>query len=701
MLRPAPRLNSASNTIPSVHLEPGDARLALGFFVSPGGRADFPQPRGGPLHTAGAEPGDYRGGGGRYYRLPFTSGEFNGTTDLRVVADVNVLASQGTPAATCVQVTTPEGRTFGLGFVTDSASPEQGAAVLYADSGAALPVLPGVYLGQDWLWRPAVLDRRPIRPNVRRTYVLELLRHGPGGSEDLIRVSMPGTDIPPMTAHLRSLKERVTVPGILFGHPTVQGAGEADWYGLAISTTGAGEPALPRHIGNRRQLFLDDWLIEKSENLQREPGKPVKDPHNPVLLPGKPWDAQRCDIYGNVTLDPQSGLLQMFYTGQSPSAPGSGKDRENVVCYAESGDGGHTWKKPDLTEHSYQGISPTNIVYQRDSLNVQGPFVLRDEHERDPARRYKLFVSDYNEGGRGTPNAAPGMDAAFSPDGRHWKESALNPTLPLLSDTAQSVFWDERIRRYVAYVRMRPKKTGRAVGRTESPDFEHWTPPELVFCPTRYQFYSMGVTPYEGAYIGTPWIVYNDKKDNSLPPPIMEAELAFSRDGWNWSRPFSGTPFLGVGPPGSQDEKQVRMASSMVVLEDRILCFYGMSPDAHISNMRVAIGLAVLRLDGFVALSAGEKEGLLITRPFGLEGSRLVLNAACAGEKGGSIQVAITDPEGRTLGSGASLPVTGDGLHLPVKWAGVDDLGQYRNKAVRLKITLRNARLYSFQFQNE
>src|SRR5207248_1540783 len=152
------------------------------------------------------------------------------------------------------------------------------------------------------------------------------------------------------------------------------------------------------------------------------------------------------------------------------------------------------------------------------------------------------------------------------------------------------------------------------------------------------------------------------------PPPIMETELAFSRDGWNWSRLFPGSPFIAVGPLGSPDEKQIRMSSSLVVLQDRILCFYGMSPDAHVSNMRVAIGLAVLRLDGFVALAAREAEGLLITKPFVLEGSHLVLNAACDEKKRGIIKVAITDAGGRMLAPGVSLPVTGDGLHIPVKW---------------------------------
>ena len=39
----------------------------------------------------------------------------------------------------------------------------------------------------------------------------------------------------------------------------------------------------PRFIGRRRQLFLDDWLIEHLENIERIYEEPVKHTENPVL----------------------------------------------------------------------------------------------------------------------------------------------------------------------------------------------------------------------------------------------------------------------------------------------------------------------------------------------------------------------------------------------------------------------------------
>jgi hypothetical protein len=664
-------------------LEPNDPRLGLGFFATPTGTVSFS----GPMVTVDADTTDYRGGGGRYYRRIFTPAELGGG-GIRITVDVRVLSSEGSPAATCVQLTTVDGRTFGLGFL-------KGEVVLYADGGGPLPQFKEIYSGQDWLREPQVLARRALDVGSRHTYVLELRRSNP----DLIRLSVPGTKLAPMTARLSDLKTRTTVPGVLFGHPVVAGTGSAEWHRLIVETTGRAHADIPKRIGNRRQLFLDDWLVERTENLRREPGKPLKHPGNPVLKPSLLWDAARVDLYGDAVWDSRAGLLRLFYNCQSwPRAvPGSAKPEKTVqLCYAESPDQGLTWRKPLFDVVPFDGTQETSIVYRPRYAHLAGPFVLFDERDPDPSRRYKLFTSDYGDTAAGTPASPPGIDVAFSPDGVHWRRSPLNPVLPMLSDTAHSVMWDERIGRYVAFVRMRPRGFGRAVGRTESVDFEHWSPPELVFATRQHQFYAMGVTAYEGVYIGTPWIIYNDKKDPKLPPPIMEAELGFSPDGWNWTRPFPGTAFLGVGAPGSPDEKQIRMSSSLVVLDDRILCLYAMSRDVHVSDMRVEVGVATLRLDGFAAMAAGETAGTLETKPFLVQGTRLLVNA---GADGGELRIAVLDARGRPIpGFEASNchAIREDGLRLNVEWDSNREFSRLRGKSVRLRFTLRRARLYSF-----
>ena len=188
-------------------------------------------------------------------------------------------------------------------------------------------------------------------------------------------------------------------------------------------------------------------------------------------------------------------MLRLFYNCLSwPRAiPGLAKPEKAVqLCYAESPDQGLSWRKPLFSVVPFEGAKETNIVYRPRYVHLAGPFVLFDEHDPDSSRRYKLFTSDYGDTNPSGTTRPQGMDVAFSPDGVHWRPSPLNPVLPLLSDTAQGVIWDSRIGRYVAFVRMRPRGFGRAVGRTESVDFEHWSPPEIVFATRRHQFYAMG-----------------------------------------------------------------------------------------------------------------------------------------------------------------------------------------------------------------
>lgn len=45
------------------------------------------------------------------------------------------------------------------------------------------------------------------------------------------------------------------------------------------------------------------------------------------------------------------------------------------------------------------------------------------------------------------------------------------------------------------------------------------------------------------------------------------------RDGFDWERVAFGEPFLPLGPAGSFDHRQIRLASSLVVRDDRILLF--------------------------------------------------------------------------------------------------------------------------------
>ncbi|MCP4643578.1 MAG: glycoside hydrolase family 32 protein [bacterium] len=406
--------------------------------------------------------------------------------------------------------------------------------------------------------------------------------------------------------------------------------------------------------------------------------------------------------------DAENDRLQLFYSANN--VPNGHEDR---LAYAESLDGGATWTKPELDIIPYKEHTRTNLVMLPPALVFAGPCVFRDAHEADPAKRYKLFTSSYPDTAYlGIPRiythkgpflwqdydaalpegcGAPGLYVAYSPDGLHW-ECSGEPFSNMLSDTTQSAFWDERLGKYIAYVRARTDN-GRSVARMESADFETWSEPQIVLEGTPTQsLYSMGVTPYQGVYIGTPWIF--DQPSEAAGGPVIWPELAFSRDGIAWQRLFPGTRLVPTGPSGSADSKQIRMAASFAVLEDRILFAFGQTDQPHTTvDMKIDIGVATLRMDGFAAMSAGDAEGHITTKPLAHEEGELWVNAQVA--PGGHVKAEVLYAEGKPVAGYAEedcMVFEGDSVGVPLRWGDRKTVPANR----RIRFLLRNAKLYAF-----
>ena len=113
------------------------------------------------------------------------------------------------------------------------------------------------------------------------------------------------------------------------------------------------------------------------------------------------------------------------------------------------------------------------------------------------------------------------------------------------------------------------------------------------------------------------------------------------------------------------------------------------------------IGLAQLRLDGFVALEAGQQHGTLTTKPFKLEGKQIVLNIDASGP--GRMRIELLDVAGSPVpefsGEHSSTFHGVDAIRLLPKWKSHSDVSDLTGQIVRLRIHLDNARLYAFQVQ--
>ena len=135
------------------------------------------------------------------------------------------------------------------------------------------------------------------------------------------------------------------------------------------------------------------------------------------------------------------------------------------------------------------------------------------------------------------------------------------------------------------------------------------------------------------------------------------------------------------------------------MLDDRILLVYSGSPHPHVREHNFDIGLATLRLDGFVSLDASGT-GEILTKPVVFDGRQLVLNLQCEPE--GHAVVELLDEKGRAIPGFTRREcdqLAGDSVSGLVTWRGNADVGQLAGRPVKLRIRLRKAKLYAFGFE--
>jgi hypothetical protein len=122
-----------------------------------------------------------------------------------------------------------------------------------------------------------------------------------------------------------------------------------------------------------------------------------------------------------------------------------------------------------------------------------------------------------------------------------------------------------------------------------------------------------------------------------------------------------------------------------------------------------SVGLARLRLDGFISLDAGVLPGRVTTWPVVFEGSRLELNVDArrivrSESVDHGVRVEITDPLGHVVpgyGFEDCDPIREDNVRHRVTRRGRDDVGALAGRPVRLRFHLCYARLYAFQFSHD
>ncbi len=488
---------------------------------------------------------------------------------------------------------------------------------------------------------------------------------------------------------------------------------------FGVRSIRAAEPGgLPEYPIGVRQLFLDDENIGRMERVKRVLHQPVKYEGNPIIRHDQtPWQQFRAQLYGTSLYDPEEKLFKMWYLAgarlpfDEPVTIDGRKCVPNfqLVGYAESRDG-YNFELPNLGLVDYNGSKENNFCRIAREC-VEGIAVVRTPHDSDPQRRYKSL---YWEHLATRDDVDPGvsvnaMCVSFSADGKTWTNHAENPVMPYGSDTGQQALWDPLLQKYVAYGRF--NAGGRRVARSESPDFIRWSEPKLVFEADakdgpNAQVYGMGVSLYEGMYIGLPWMFQEGTTHK------IDVQLTCSRDGINWNRVADRAVFIPNGPDKSWDAGIVFTASQpLVVKDDKIFIYYSASehdhdyrqrpPEGtpewkqHWDSIKTSIGVATLRRDGFVSLEPEQETGRLITKPFAMpQSGQLNVNVDA---QDGAAHVTLRPADLNATPLARSMQVRGDQLNQAVEWSPAASLPA-SGEPVRLEFELSRARLYSYWF---
>jgi hypothetical protein len=491
----------------------------------------------------------------------------------------------------------------------------------------------------------------------------------------------------------------------------------------------APEAAPAIFVGDERQLFLDDALLDLdlSRGLQRTLNPPTS--IRRVLKPERPSEALGFIFYGSVVDD--DGVVKLFHGSYDA-------DKKKHFSLATSRDG-LSFERPELGLAEYRGDRRNNILPVE---AVEAGVFLDPKAPRE--KRYRLLYTR-----RWPDPATAGVYVASSPDGIRWTESEQR-VFPFAPDSQHAGFWDERLQRYVVYLRAWDPR--RSVARLETDDLESLWPhddtipphhiwgPEKIPTPSRelpvvlrpdendppnVQIYTSAAIRYPfaaNAYFAFPaaYMLFEGEawKSRALNgnDGTFDVQFASSRDGIAWNRLRS--PYIAAGFYEGMDLRLVSMCMGMVRRGDELLQYFVGWPHTHgrpvvwdsdledrakwLKRDLGGIYCASQRLDGFVSLDAGAEASVIVTRPLRFEGNRLQLNLHTDGA--GSVRVVLLGRGGNEIdgyGDAEAVSINADSVRHEVTWAKGPDVGALAGQEIRLQITVRRAKVFAFQFADD
>ncbi|HJN17668.1 MAG TPA: LamG-like jellyroll fold domain-containing protein [Armatimonadota bacterium] len=473
---------------------------------------------------------------------------------------------------------------------------------------------------------------------------------------------------------------------------------------LILMTGGAGsadtEAGTVLDIGSRRELFVDQHLIDRMDGVRLELNRPRNE--GTVIEFDQPWEYP---FAGCPTIIRDGEKFILIYRGMRGT--GDGTDVEST-CYAESPDG-INWTKPNLGLFEVTGTIENNVILAHDpplSHNF-APF-LDTRPGAGPERKFKAVAGTTGSGG---------LVAFASPDAIHWTKLQDQPVITEGAfDSHNVAFWSEAEGQYLCY--FRTFKNGfRWVSRTTSDDFINWSPPvEMEFhhgdglAPAEH-IYTNGTHPYFRAphiYIAMPFRFVPGRKaltqrqireigvHPSYAGDCSDGILMTSRGGAIYDRTFLES-FLRPDMGAENWVSRTNMpAYNVVQTSPTEMSLY---LECNYAQPTVNLRRYTLRLDGFASIHADYGGGEMLTKPFVFAGERLFINFATSAP--GGIRVEIQDESGAPIPGFAladSVEQVGNEIEREVSWEGGADVSALAGRPARLRFVMKDADLYALRF---
>ncbi len=532
---------------------------------------------------------------------------------------------------------------------------------------------------------------------------------------------------------------------------------------LPLLCTGSLVRAEGIEVGVQKQLFVDDLVVETRTSLTRELGRVTKAyGGKPLVFKRRLADGRTAPIdvwplFATVAYDSQRQKFRLWhrvsFDDRSRREGEPTTDREIGVGvdyqrgYSESSDGIH-----------FELVSLLKGLTTSGDTNLT---VTIDEHEADPEHRYKIgYDCECDVHAAALAHSADGIHWTPYNEARpvtyrasdftnqiYWDPQAQ--TYRLLTRTDFGWGGGPLADRVAVKVNDHPLEV-RGVRSMTNPDVkrnptdwtleQHWLfdgveqwsrdrpAIEELLGDSEYleqaraqalrrQVYVMTHWIYEGVYFGLMSVLEfpTDVREGTETDHFRRHErsvenfyIGTSRDGigWNLRWVYANRPLVPRGPDGAWDKDMVFPTSQIITHQDKHWIYYGGTNERHgVAEKNVwferqgSLGLAWLRLDGFVALRAGDEVGMVTTKALQVQGKHLELNVDAGGS--GMVRVEVLDVEGKPIdgfsGNHAEEYRGVDELRFQPFWAGRADLSRLEGRKVRLRIHLERARLYAFQ----